>query len=78
MAAGVLCVEVVAFEVVVDCVLVFFGYVENEGSQALVVVVAVLSADGGSADGYDDAGCCFADFYGGSVDGGDGCFLVSW
>ncbi len=57
-------VKVGAFQAVVDCVFVFFGYVEYERSQPSVAVVVVLAMDGCSADGDDNACGCFADFYG--------------
>ena len=64
MAVEVLDVEIGAFYVVVHCVFVFFGYVEDEWSQACVVVIAVLFPNCGAADGDDDAGAGFADFDG--------------
>ena len=68
--------EVGAFQCVVDLVFVFFCDVEYEGSEACVAVGAVLFPDGCASDGDYDACACFADFYGGGVDGGDYCFLV--
>jgi len=68
--------EVGAFQCVVDLVFVFFCDVEDEGPEACVAVCAVLFPDGGASDGNYDACACFADFYGGSVNGGDYCFLV--
>ena len=47
-----------------------------EWSEACVAVVSVLLPCGCASDGNYDARCCFADFYGGSVNGGDYCFLV--
>ncbi len=70
--------EAVAFEVAVDGVFVFFGYVENEGTQPRVVVGVVLAVDGGAADSDDDAGFGFAYFDGGGVDGRDLGLLMSW
>ena len=49
---------------------------EDEWSQACVMVSAVLFPGGCASDGDYDACACFADFYGGSVNGGDYCFLV--
>jgi hypothetical protein len=76
VAVAVLGCEVGAFECVVDLVFVFFCYVEDEWSQACVMVGAVLFPGGCASDGDYDACACFADFYGGSVDCGDCCFLV--
>jgi len=50
--------------------------VEYEWSEACVAVVSVLFPGGCASDGDYDACACFADFYGGSVNGGDYCFLV--
>ena len=69
-------VEVCFFEVVVDCVFVFLGYVEDEGSQSRVAIVVILSGDCSSADGNDQACCCFSDFDSRCVNCGDGCFFV--
>ena len=49
---------------------------EYEWSEAGVVVASVLFPDGCASDGDYDACACFADFYGGSVNCGDYCFLV--
>ena len=40
------------------------------------MIFAVLFPDGCASDGDYYACACFADFYGGCVDGGDYCFLV--
>ncbi len=68
--------EVGAFQCVVDFVFVFFCDVEYEGPKACVAVVPLSFPDGCASDGDYDACACFADFYGGSVNGGDYCFLV--
>ena len=56
--------EIGAFQNVVEGIFVFFSYVKYEWSKARVFVPVVLSPNGCSSDGYDDAGACFADFYG--------------
>ena len=76
VTACVISVEVSSFQRVVDLVFVFFGDVEYKGAEACVAVGAVLFPDGCASDGDYDACACFADFYGGSVNGGDYCFLV--
>ena len=76
MTACVISVEVSSFQRVVDLVFVFFGDVEYKGAEACVAVGAVLFPDGCASDGDYDTRCCFADFYGRSVNGGYHCFLV--
>ena len=51
---------------------------EYERAEACVVEVVVLFPYGCASDGDYDASAGFADFYGGSVNGGDYCFLIVW
>jgi len=76
--AGVGGVEAGFFEGVVDFVFVVFCYVEYVWSEACVPVASVLFVGGCASDGDYDACACFADFYGGCVHCGYGCFLVVW
>jgi len=74
--AGVMSAKISSFQRAVDLAFVFFCNVKYEGPEARVSVVSVLFPDGCASDGDYDACACFADFYGGSVNGGDYCFLV--
>ena len=56
--------EIGVFQRVVDGVFVLFRYVEYEWPEARVLVCSVLAPGDCSPDGNDDAGACFADFYG--------------
>ncbi len=62
MAASVLGGEVSFFEVVVDCVLVFFRDMEYEGTEACIVVSAVFSLNGCAADSDNYTCGCFSNF----------------
>ena len=64
VAATVGGAEVGVFQRVEECVFVVFCYVKNEWSKPGVLICVVLAPSDCSSDCDDDAGACFADFYG--------------
>ncbi len=64
MASSIAGAEISVFQRIVEGVFVFLCYVDYEWSEARVFVSSVLAPGDGSPDGNNDAGACFADFYG--------------